>query len=67
MKHKEINYNHNICLKREDAEHIYELALQNFQKGCITCNSLKKRLETFICEKATRRIKRIVKKNPYKN
>ena len=48
-----------------NAEHLYELSLERFQDGCIECEMIKKRLEAFIGEKETRRIKRQVKKSPY--
>jgi len=54
-----------ISFSENDASHIHELALKNFQVGCYTCDLIKKRLEKFIGEKETKRNKRIVKKNPY--
>ena len=45
--------------------HLYELALQNFQKDCVECESIKKRIEKFLGKKEVKRIKRLIKKNPY--
>jgi len=54
-----------ITFTKDDAEHLYELALQNFQGGCYICDKIKKRLEKFIGLKDVKKIKRIVKKYPY--
>lgn len=54
-----------ISFNEDDAAELYELALQNFQDGCWMCEKTKKRLEYFLGEKHVRRIKRIVKNNPY--
>lgn len=48
-----------------DADHIHELALESFQKGCYACDTIKKRLEKFIGSKRMRATKRAVKKFPY--
>ena len=52
-------------LTRERVEHLYELALQNFQPECCLCQSTKKLMEKYLGEKEVRRTKRIIKKNPY--
>ena len=57
--------NKRITFDKYDAEHLYELALQCFQKECFVCKKLKKRLEVFIGQKRVRNIKRTVKKHPY--
>jgi len=54
-----------ISFDEYTAEHIYELCLENFQKGCYDCDKIKARLEKFIGEKEVRSIKRAVKKFPY--
>jgi hypothetical protein len=54
-----------ITFDEYDAEHLYELSLQNFQDGCYQCEKIKNRLEKFIGKKEVRRLKRIVKNNPY--
>jgi hypothetical protein len=45
--------------------HVYELCVQNFQECCYDCEALKRRMEKHLGEKEVRRIKRMVKKNPY--
>jgi hypothetical protein len=58
-----------ITFSKFDAEHLYELSLQNFQVDkdcpCCSCKIIKQRLEKFIGEKSVRWIKRAIKKNPY--
>lgn len=61
---------HRISFLEYDAAHLYELAVENFciskKEGiCHTCLDLKKRLEKFIGEKETKRIRRRTKKYPY--
>lgn len=48
-----------------DADHIHELALESFQKGCCVCDNIKKRLEKFIGAKRVRASKMAVKNRPY--
>jgi hypothetical protein len=59
-----------ISFSESDASHLYELSLQNFQTDkdspCFLCVIIKKRLEKFLGDKEVGRIKRIIKKNPYK-
>jgi len=52
-------------LTRERIKHLYELSLQNFQKGCYLCETTKKMMEKYLGAKEVRRTKRLVKKNPY--
>ncbi len=54
-----------ISLSIYDADHIYELALENFQEGCLVCDKIKKRFENFLGNKRVSRIKKTVKDNPY--
>lgn len=54
-----------ISFNTHDIEHLYELSLQNYQKGCFNCESIKKRIEKFLGKKKTIYIKKIIKKNPY--
>jgi len=54
-----------ISFSKYDAEHLYELALEHFVKGCWRCDTIKKRLEVLIEKKEVRRIKYIIKKHPY--
>jgi len=54
-----------ISFSKYNAEHLYELALDNFQKDCSECESIKKRLEIFLGKKIVRFVKRNVKKHPY--
>ena len=54
-----------ISFNAYDAGHLYELSLQNFQDGCFECEKIKKRLEDFLGKEA-KRIKKQVKKHPYK-
>lgn len=59
--------NKRITFDKYDAKHLYELTLENFQKGCYNCNKIKERLEKFIGDKDVKHIKEIVKKYPYCN
>jgi len=52
-------------LTESQLAHVYELALQNFQKGCYDCEKLKQRMEKHLGEKKVKAIKQIIKKNPY--
>jgi len=54
-----------ISFGQQDLQHLYELSLEHFQKGCFMCDKLKKRLENFIGKKDVRRIKNSVHKNGY--
>jgi len=54
-----------ISFLEYDTEHLYELALEHFQKGCYDCERIKKRQEKFLGDSSTRRIKRLNKKHPY--
>ena len=61
-----------IKINAYDLEHLYELALDQFELGkggyigCIECIVLEKRLREFIGIKAARRVKRDARRNPYK-
>lgn len=57
--------NNRISFSKQDADHLYELCLQNFQDGCWSCEHLKGRIEKFLGEKRVRSTKNSVKKNPY--
>ena len=61
MRNKRISFNEFSCA------HLYELALENFTEGCYECKRLKERLEKFIDKKEVARIKRDLKKYPYKD
>jgi len=62
-----LNYLRNTKMKLTESQlaHVYELALQNFQKGCYDCEKLKQRMEKHLGEKKVKAIKQIIKKNPY--
>ena len=64
-----VNNHRRISFSIDDASHIYELALENFQVDkdcpCFGCLAIKERLEKFIGEKEVKEIKRIIKRNPY--
>ena len=59
------NMEKRISLSLYDAEHAYELALENYQEGCCMCDKIKGRLEKFIGPKRVRYIKNVVRMNPY--
>jgi hypothetical protein len=52
-------------LTKSQIAHVYELCFENFQEGCYECEALQKRMEKHLGEKEVRRIKRLIKKNPY--
>jgi len=54
-----------ISFSEYNAEHLYELALDNFQENCWECESIKKRLEKFLGKKTVRFVKKNNKKHPY--
>ena len=54
-----------ISFNSYNAEHLYDLALDNFQKDCVECQVIKKRVERFLGDKMVRRIKKQNKKHPY--
>lgn len=54
-----------ISFSEYDSIHLYELSLEHFQEGCFVCIKLKKRLQDFIGEKNTRRIKNVIKNRGY--
>ena len=54
-----------ISFSKEDASHIHELCLENFQELCGECESIKARLEKFIGKDETEINKIVVDKYPY--
>jgi len=56
-----------ISFSEYDAEHLYELAYENFQPLCSECQSIKKRLEKFLGVGVVKFVKRNIKKYPYGN
>ena len=54
-----------ISFGEYDTEHIYDLALGNFQGGCWLCDRIKKRIEKFLGKKTVKFVKRNNKKHPY--
>jgi hypothetical protein len=60
-----------ISFSEHNAAHLYELALEHFIANspgeCYSCVDIKSRLEKFIGKKEVARIKKSVKKNPYKS
>lgn len=54
-----------ISFTELDSQHLYELSLEHFQKGCFMCDKIKKRLENFIGKKDVQRIKNGIRKNGY--
>ncbi|MFZ3055026.1 MAG: hypothetical protein WA091_03560 [Minisyncoccales bacterium] len=54
-----------ISFNEYNMEHLYDLALGNFQKDCIECHIIKKRIEKFLGDKTIRIIKKQNKKYPY--
>ncbi|MEX2029165.1 MAG: hypothetical protein WD963_01640 [Candidatus Paceibacterota bacterium] len=48
-----------------DSIHIYELSLEHFQRGCFSCDKIKKRLEDGMSKKDIRLIKNLTRKNSY--
>lgn len=62
MKSKRISFH------KSDAEHLYEWLVGCWGQGwenCFQCDILEKRLKQFIGTKEAKRIRRIVKENPY--
>lgn len=57
--------NKRLSLSYFDVCHLYELALQNFQKGCPDCVEIKKRMEKFIGKKQAKWVEDVVKKFGY--
>lgn len=57
--------NNRISFTEQDSQHLYELSLEHFQKGCFVCHKIKKRLEDFIGKKDVQRIKNGTRKNGY--
>lgn len=54
-----------ITFNEFQATELYELALEHFQKDCINCELLKKKMEKFLGDKEVKRIKKVVKKDSY--
>lgn len=51
-----------ISFSKYDMEHLYDMAIDNFEKKCFECQYLKKRIERFLGEKSVRNIKKWIKK-----
>ena len=54
-----------ISFSKYDSNHLYELSIEHFQKGCFVCDKLKKHLQDFIGIKDVRQIKNSIRKNSY--
>jgi hypothetical protein len=54
-----------ISFKQDDAEHLYELAFEHFQKGCCICDKIKRRMELSIGKNNVRKIRKRLKEYPY--
>lgn len=52
-------------IKKHEIEHLYELALENFQEGCYECEIIKKKLEKNMSLDTIENIKLAVKEHPY--
>lgn len=53
-------------LNKYEIEHLYELALENFQESCYECEKLKKKLEKHMTPDTIEYIKLAVKEHPYR-
>jgi hypothetical protein len=54
-----------ISLSESDLIHLFELAYQNFQKGCPECKIVKKKVIKIIGKREADWVRRQVKKHPY--
>jgi actin-like ATPase involved in cell morphogenesis len=45
-----------------DMEHLYSMAIDNFEDNCIECQYLKKRIEKFLGEEIVNEIKKSISK-----
>lgn len=66
-KMKKINPEKRITFTQPDAHELYELSLEHFQLGCVSCDRLKKKLEIFLGEEEVKQITKTIKKNGYCN
>lgn len=54
-----------LSLSYNEVCEVYEKTLDRYVKNCCTCEKLKAKIEKFIGPAEVKRLKRIVKKNPY--
>jgi hypothetical protein len=45
-----------ISFSKYDIEHLYNMAYENFEKDCIECQSMKKRIEKFLGKRIIKEI-----------
>ena len=51
-----------ISFDEYDMEHLYSMAIDNFEDNCIECQYLKKRIEKFLGEEIVNEIKKSISK-----
>ena len=60
-----------ISFDEDDMAHLYEMALEHLchpeTHKCFTCEKLRKRIQTFLGDKTSQRIYRVLKRNGYCN
>jgi len=56
-----------ISFDKYDMEHLYSMAIDNFEEDCCECQHLKKRIEKFLGEEIMKEMKQLNKKKQNEN